>query len=159
MPVVTLPDGSQRSFERPVTVAEIATSIGKGLARAALAGEVDGRLVDTSHVVDRDARLRIITSKDPEGLDTIRATVEAAGGRIGVIACGALDAGNIARVTDATGATELHFAALRAEPSGMRYRNPRVGMGGTALEREYTNTVTDEEAVRATIAAARSGST
>ena len=91
-----------------------------------------------------------------EGLETIRATVAAAGGRIGVIACGALDAGNIARVRDATGAPELHFAALRAEPSGMRYRNPRVGMGGTALEREYTNTVTDEAAVRATIAAARS---
>ena len=72
MPVVTLPDGSQRNFERPVTVAEIAASIGKGLARAALAGEVDGRLVDTSHVVDRDARLRIITSKDPEGLEILR---------------------------------------------------------------------------------------
>ena len=90
-----------------------------------------------------------------EGLETIRATVEVAQGRLGVMACGALDAENIAMVRDATGAPELHFAALRTKPSGMRYRNPDVGMGGTALEREYTNTVTDEEAVRATIAAAR----
>ena len=90
-----------------------------------------------------------------EGLATIAATVEAAGGRIGVMACGGLDAGNIARVRDATGAPELHFAALRTEPSGMRWRNPGVGMGGTALEREYANQVTDEAAVRATIAAAR----
>ena len=51
-------------------------------------------------------------------------------------------------VRDATGAPELHFAALRTEPSGMRHRNPDVGMGGTALEREYTNQVTDEAAVR-----------
>ena len=72
MPVITLPDGSQRSFDRPVAVAEIAASIGKGLARAALAGAVDGRLVDTSHVVDGDASVRIITSKDPEGLEILR---------------------------------------------------------------------------------------
>ncbi len=72
MPVITLPDGSQRSFERPVTVAEIAASIGKGLARAALAGVVDGRLVDTSHLVAGDARLRIVTSRDPEGLEILR---------------------------------------------------------------------------------------
>ena len=91
-----------------------------------------------------------------DGLDTIRATVAAAQGRLSVIACGGLDAGNIARVRDETGAPELHFAALRTEPSGMRHRNPRVGMGGTALEREYTNQVTDEAAVRAAIAAARS---
>jgi copper homeostasis protein len=91
-----------------------------------------------------------------EGLETIRATVEAARGGLGVIACGALDAGNISRVRDATGAPELHFAALCTGPSGMRYRNPEVGMGGTALEREYTRTVTDEQAVRTTIAAARS---
>ena len=72
MPIITLPDGSQRPFDRPVTVAEVAAAIGKGLARAALAGEVDGRLVDMSHVIDRDARVRIITSKDPEGLEIIR---------------------------------------------------------------------------------------
>lgn len=90
-----------------------------------------------------------------EGLGTIRATVEAARGRLGVMACGGLDAGNIARVSDETGAPELHFAALRSEPSKMRYRNPGVGMGGTGLEREYINQVTDGTAVRAVIAAAR----
>lgn len=90
-----------------------------------------------------------------EGLTTIRATVVAADGRIQVMACGGLNAGNILQVRDSTGAPELHFAALRSEPSGMRYRNPSVGMGGTQLEREYTNTVTDEESVRNTISAAR----
>ena len=90
-----------------------------------------------------------------EGLETIRATVEAARGRLHVMACGGLDADNIALVRDATGAPELHFAALRTEPSGMRFRNPGVGMGGTDVEREYTNQVTDEDAVRSTIAAAR----
>ena len=72
MPTITLPDGSQRPFDRPVTVAEVASAIGKGLARAALAGEVDGKRVDISHVIDHDARFRIITSKDPEGLEIIR---------------------------------------------------------------------------------------
>ncbi len=72
MPTITLPDGRQRPFDRPVTVAEVAAAVGKGLARAALAGEVDGRLVDLSRVIDRDARIRIITSKDPEGLEIIR---------------------------------------------------------------------------------------
>ncbi|MFO1141510.1 MAG: copper homeostasis protein CutC [Amaricoccus sp.] len=104
---------------------------------------------------------RVLTSGQRDtaldGLATIAATVRAAAGRLGVMACGGLDAGNIARVRDATGAPELHFAALRTEPSGMRWRNPGVGMGGTALEREYANQVTDEAAVRATIAAARTG--
>ncbi len=72
MPIITLPDGSQRPFDRPVTVAEVASAIGKGLARAALAGEVDGKLVDLSHLIDHDARIRIITSKDPAGLEIIR---------------------------------------------------------------------------------------
>jgi threonyl-tRNA synthetase len=72
MPVITLPDGSQREFEGPVTVAEVAASIGAGLARASLAGEVDGKLVDTSHRIDADVTLRIITSRDPEGLEVIR---------------------------------------------------------------------------------------
>ena len=53
MPVVTLPDGSQRSFDHPVTVDEVAGSIGAGLRKAALAGRVDGKLVDTSYVIDR----------------------------------------------------------------------------------------------------------
>ncbi|MCX7673306.1 MAG: threonine--tRNA ligase [Thiobacillaceae bacterium] len=72
MPQITLPDGSVRSFDRPVTVAEVAASIGPGLARAALAGKVDGRLVDTSYVIDRDASLAIVTDRDPEGLELIR---------------------------------------------------------------------------------------
>jgi threonyl-tRNA synthetase len=72
MLAVTLPDGSQRKFAQPVTVAEVAQSIGAGLARAALAGKVDGRLVDTSFAITSDARLDIITEKDPEGLEIIR---------------------------------------------------------------------------------------
>lgn len=72
MPVVTLPDGSQREFAESVTVAEVAQSIGAGLARAALAGKVDGRLVDTSFQITTDVQLGIITEKDPEGLEIIR---------------------------------------------------------------------------------------
>ena len=72
MPVITLPDGSQREFAQPVTVAEVAQSIGTGLARAALAGRVDDRLVDTSFRIESDARLGIITDKDPEGLEILR---------------------------------------------------------------------------------------
>ena len=72
MPVITLPDGSQRSFEQPVTVAGVAANIGAGLARAALAGRVDGNLVDTSHVIDHDASVAIVTGKDPDGLEIIR---------------------------------------------------------------------------------------
>lgn len=72
MPIITLPDGSQRSFPQPVTVAEVAQSIGAGLARAALAGKVDGQLVDTSHLISADAQLAIITDKDADGLDLIR---------------------------------------------------------------------------------------
>jgi threonyl-tRNA synthetase len=69
---ITLPDGSVRSFENPVTVGEIAASIGPGLAKAALGGKVDGKLVDLSHTVSRDARVAIVTDKDPEGLELIR---------------------------------------------------------------------------------------
>ena len=72
MPVITLPDGSRREFEQPVTVLEVARSIGAGLARAALAGRVDGRLVDLSHVIAGDAALALITERDAEGLDVIR---------------------------------------------------------------------------------------
>ena len=72
MPVVTLPDGSERRYERPVTVREIAESIGPGLAKAALAARVDDRLVDLSHVVQDDARLAILTEREPQGLDIIR---------------------------------------------------------------------------------------
>src|SRR5512147_666368 len=69
---VTLPDGSVREFDGPVTVAQVASSIGAGLAKAALAGRVDGKLVDTSHVIDADAQLAIVTDKDADGLDLIR---------------------------------------------------------------------------------------
>jgi threonyl-tRNA synthetase len=73
MPVnITLPDGSQRNFPQPVTVAEVALSIGAGLARAALAGKVDGRLVDTSYLIAQDATLAIITDKDADGVEIIR---------------------------------------------------------------------------------------
>ncbi|MBH1962643.1 MAG: threonine--tRNA ligase [Rhodocyclales bacterium] len=70
--VITLPDGSKREYPQPVTVAEVAASIGAGLAKAALAGRVDGRLVDTSHLVDQDAQLAIVTDKDADGLEVIR---------------------------------------------------------------------------------------
>ena len=69
---VTLPDGSQRSFESPVTVQQVAASIGTGLAKAALAGRVDGKLVDTSHLIERDGQLSIVTDKDVDGVDIIR---------------------------------------------------------------------------------------
>ena len=72
MPVIRLPDGSERKFETPVSVAEVATSIGAGLARAALAGKVNGKLVDTSFVIENDADLAIITDKDADGLEVIR---------------------------------------------------------------------------------------
>ena len=69
---ITLPDGSRRAFEHPVTVAEVAASIGTGLAKAALAGKVDGHLVDTSHRIEADAALSIVTDKDADGLELIR---------------------------------------------------------------------------------------
>ena len=72
MPVIRLPDGSERSFDAPVTVAEVAMNIGAGLAKAALAGKVNGTLVDTSYLISEDAELAIITDKNPEGLDVIR---------------------------------------------------------------------------------------
>ena len=72
MPVVTLPDGSRREFPQPITVAEVAANIGPGLAKAALAGRVDGKLVDTSYRIERDVALAIVTEKDPDGLDVVR---------------------------------------------------------------------------------------
>ena len=69
---ITLPDGSVRSFNGPVSVAQVAASIGPGLAKAALAGRVDGKLVDTSFVMDGDSQLAIVTEKDADGLDLIR---------------------------------------------------------------------------------------
>ncbi|WP_347989976.1 threonine--tRNA ligase [Methylomonas sp. AM2-LC] len=72
MPVITLPDGSQRQFDQAISVMDIAKSIGAGLAKATLAGKVDDKLVDASTLIDSDARLQIITSKDEEGVDIIR---------------------------------------------------------------------------------------
>jgi threonyl-tRNA synthetase len=72
MPVITLPDGSQRHFDHPVTVDEVAGSIGAGLRKAALAGRVNGKLVDTSHVIASDAHLAVVTDKDSDGLEIIR---------------------------------------------------------------------------------------
>jgi threonyl-tRNA synthetase len=72
MPVVKLPDGAEKRFESAVTVADVAAAIGPGLARAALAGKVDGKLVDVSHVIDRDSQLAIVTEKDREGLEILR---------------------------------------------------------------------------------------
>jgi len=72
MPVIRLPDGSERVFDHPVTVAQVAASIGPGLAKAALAGTVNGTLVDTSYTIDNDSSLSIVTEKDEEGLDMIR---------------------------------------------------------------------------------------
>jgi threonyl-tRNA synthetase len=69
---ITLPDGSRREYEHPVSVADVAASIGAGLAKATVAGAVDGRLVDASDRIDHDASLRIITPKDPEGVEIIR---------------------------------------------------------------------------------------
>jgi threonyl-tRNA synthetase len=72
MVVVTLPDGSKREYPAPLTVFDVAQSIGAGLAKAALAGKVNGKLVDTSHLIDSDSNIAIVTDKDPEGLEVIR---------------------------------------------------------------------------------------
>jgi len=72
MPVITLPDGSQRQYAQPISVAGVAADIGPGLAKAALAGRVDGKLVDTSFIIDHDAPLGIVTERDADGLEIIR---------------------------------------------------------------------------------------
>ncbi len=72
MPVITLPDGSCREFDRAVSVREVAESIGAGLAKAALAGRINGDLVDLSRLIDTDAHVAIVTSRDPEGVEVIR---------------------------------------------------------------------------------------
>lgn len=102
---------------------------------------------------------RVLTSGQrdtaPEGLDILKRTQAQAGGRIVVMGCGALDAGNIAAIRDGAGLAELHFAALTSVESAMTFRNSHVGMGGTDRDREYRLTVTDPAAVRAVIAAAK----
>ena len=72
MPVITLPDGSSRQFDAPVSVFDVAADIGAGLAKAALAGKVNGQLVDTSYTIDEDVQLAIVTARDEEGVDIIR---------------------------------------------------------------------------------------
>jgi len=72
MPTIRLPDGSSKSFPQPVTVAEVAQSIGAGLAKAALAGKVNGKLVDTSTLIEADAEVTVVTGKSPEGLEILR---------------------------------------------------------------------------------------
>jgi len=72
MPIITLPDGSQRSFDQPVSVLDVAAAIGPGLAKATLAGTIDGQLKDARHLIESNASLRIITAKDSEGLEIIR---------------------------------------------------------------------------------------
>jgi len=72
MPSVRLPDGAEKRFDAPVSVAEVAAAIGPGLARAALAGKVDGKLVDLSHVIDGDGQVAIVTDKDAEGIEVLR---------------------------------------------------------------------------------------
>ena len=72
MPVITLPDGSQSQFETSVSVLDVANDIGPGLAKATIAGRVDGELVDASDLIETDAKLQIITSRDDEGLEILR---------------------------------------------------------------------------------------
>ncbi|BBI62232.1 hypothetical protein HSBAA_35380 [Vreelandella sulfidaeris] len=72
MPIVTLPDGSQRTFEDPLTIMQLAESIGPGLAKACVAGKIDGVLVDAADLIEQDAEVAIITARDAEGLDIIR---------------------------------------------------------------------------------------
>jgi copper homeostasis protein len=90
-----------------------------------------------------------------EGIDVLRRIHDVARGRILIMACGGLDESNIAEVLLRSGADELHFKATVARPSGMKFRNPGVGMGDTPLEREFEVTITDSALVRRTIAAAR----
>ncbi|WP_413616618.1 threonine--tRNA ligase [Halomonas cupida] len=72
MPIVTLPDGSQRTFDEPLSIMDLAASIGPGLAKACIAGRIDGVLVDAADVIERDARVDIITARDEDGLEIIR---------------------------------------------------------------------------------------
>jgi threonyl-tRNA synthetase len=72
MPVITLPDGSQREFDSAVTVMDVAADIGSGLAKATIAGEIDGQLVDACELIEQDAKLKIVTAKDADGLEILR---------------------------------------------------------------------------------------
>ena len=72
MPIVTLPDGSQRTFEAPLSIMQLAESIGPGLAKACVAGKINGVLVDAADTIEQDADVSIITARDEEGLEIIR---------------------------------------------------------------------------------------
>lgn len=103
---------------------------------------------------------RVLTSGQrdtaDDGAELLAQLVERAAGRIIIMGCGGLRPDNVGHVLRKTQLPEIHFAALSDVPSGMLYRNPSVGMGGTELDREYRNTITDPALVAATIAAARS---
>ncbi|WP_449356070.1 TGS domain-containing protein, partial [Alishewanella longhuensis] len=71
MPVITLPDGSQRAFDHAVSILDVAKDIGPGLAKATIAGKVNGELVDACELIEQDATLSIVTSKDAEGLEIL----------------------------------------------------------------------------------------
>ena len=72
MPVITLPDGNQKQFDQPVSIYDVAASIGSGLAKAALAGKVNDEIVDTSYMITENSAVSIITAKDDEGVDVLR---------------------------------------------------------------------------------------
>jgi len=104
---------------------------------------------------------RVLTSgqrsRAVDAIPLLKSLNAQAGGRTKIMACGELAPDTIAEVVRETGGEEFHFAALQTIPSAMDYRNPQVGMGATDLDREYSNTVTDPDLVRATITAARGG--
>ena len=72
MPTITLPDGSQKQFDHAVSIHQVAESIGPGLAKAAIAGKIGGELLDTSHVIEADSEVSIVTSRDDDGLEVLR---------------------------------------------------------------------------------------
>ena len=72
MPIITLPDGSQRAFPQALSIAELAADIGPGLAKSTLAGRINDRRVDTSFILEEDASVSLITARDPEGLEILR---------------------------------------------------------------------------------------
>ena len=72
MPVITLPDGSQREFDKPVSIYDIAMDIGPGLAKATVAGRIDGELADACDMIEHDAKVEIVTPKDDDGVHIIR---------------------------------------------------------------------------------------
>jgi copper homeostasis protein len=104
---------------------------------------------------------RVLTSgqqsRAVDAIPLLKRLNQQAGDRIVIMACGELAPDTIGQVVRETGGSEFHFAALKTVPSEMGYRNREVGMGGTELDREYSNTVTDPDLIRATISAARDG--